>query len=461
MARLLKDQSIGDILMKLILIEPLNHKSTIRRKRSFLQKIPLNTYFNMPALALGILAALTPDNWDVKILQEPADTIEYDGEVDLVGISAATHTAKRAYEIADEFRKRGKKVVMGGIHPSVMTEEALQHCDSVCIGEAETVWKKILEDAEKRKLAKTYRAENHFDLNEYASPKRELMQDHKSIFYKTKTLEASRGCPHDCDFCSVSIIHGRKIRYRPFENLISEIEHLENSHLFFVDNNIIANTGRAKQLFREIIPLKKHWMGQATISIAKDRELLKLASDSGCYGLLIGIESLTREGFKKYTKNPHNLDELREALQIIKEHGIGVLAHMVFGNDFDTKETLQESIENLMKLEVVSATLGILVPYPGTKLASKLEKQNRILTRDWDYYDIHHLVYQPKNFSCEEFLEQMKNIRKQYFSVKNILFRTIRHRGPNALGHNITSCSHNRVNHNLEMIESHNETELM
>ena len=197
------------------------------------------------------------------------------------------------------------------------------------------------------------------------------------------------------------------------------------------------------------------------MSIAKDRELLKLASDSGCYGLLIGIESLTREGFKKYTKNPHNLDELREALRIIKGHGIGVLAHMVFGNDFDTKETLQESIENLMKLEVVSATLGILVPYPGTKLASKLEKQNRILTRDWDYYDIHHLVYQPKNFSCDEFLEQMKNIRKQYFSVKNILSRSIRHRGPNALGHNITSCSHNRVNHNLEMVESLHETELM
>ena len=200
--------------MKLILIEPLNRKSIIRRKRSFLQKIPLHTYFNLPALALGILAALTPDNWDVKILQEPADTIEYDGEVDLVGISAATHTAKRAYEIADEFRKRGKKVVMGGIHPSVMTEEALQHCDSVCIGEAETVWKKILKDAEKRKLAKTYRAENHFDLNEYASPKRELMPDHKSIFYKTKTLEASRGCPHDCDFCSVSIIQQYYCQYR-------------------------------------------------------------------------------------------------------------------------------------------------------------------------------------------------------------------------------------------------------
>jgi radical SAM superfamily enzyme YgiQ (UPF0313 family) len=443
--------------MKLILIEPLNRTSIIRRKRSFLQKIPLNTYFNMPALALGILAALTPDNWDVKILQEPADTIEYDEEVDLVGISAATHTAKRAYEIGDEFRKRGKKVIMGGIHPSVMTEESLQHCDSVCIGEAETVWKKILKDVEKGKLTQTYRAENHFDLKEYAPPKRELMPDHKSIFYKTKTLEASRGCPHDCDFCSVSIIHGRKIRYRPIENLISEIEHLENSHLFFVDNNIIANPERAKQLFREIIPLKKRWTGQATISIAKDRELLKLASDSGCYGLLVGLESLAKEGFDKYQKNLRNMEELHEALRIIKEHGIGILAHMVFGDDFETKETIQETIENLMKLDVVTANLGILVPYPGTTLASKLKEQNRILTWDWDYYDIHHLVFQPKNFSCEEFLEQMQNIRKRYFSVKNILSRSISHRSPNVLGHNITSCSHNRVNHNLEMVESFNE----
>ena len=446
--------------MKLLLIEPLNRLATERRKMSFLQKIPLNTYFNMPALALGVLAALTPDDWEVKIIQEPADEIVYDQDVDLVGISAATHTAKRGYEIADEFRKRGKKVILGGIHPTVMTEEALQHCDSVCIGEAETVWKTILEDTKTNKLARTYRPENHFDLKDYAAPKRQLLPDHKSLFYKTKTLEASRGCPYDCDFCSVSLIHGRKIRYRPLENLVPEIESLENKNLFFVDNNIISNTKRAKELFREITPLKKRWTGQSTISIAKDRELLKLASVSGCYGLLIGIESLSKEGFNKYQKNPHNLNELREVLRIIKDNGIGVLAHMVFGDDFETKETIQESIENLMELDVVSATLGILVPYPGTKLAARLEEQNRILTKDWNYYDIHHLVYQPANFSCHEFLEKVTDIRKQFFSAKNILSRTFRYGTPGALGYNINSCSHNRVNHNLDMVELHNGKDL-
>ena len=430
---------------KLILIEPINRLALQKNRLHIFENIARTSYFRVPPLALGVLAGLTPDEWEVKIIQEPLENPNYDENADLIGITAATHTVKRGYEIADEFRKRGKKVIMGGIHPSVMINEALEHCDAVCIGEAENVWKEILEDAKKGTLKKIYKQKQPFDLSFYTPPRREIMPKRTSIFYNVGTVEASRGCPYNCDFCSVSIIHGKKIRYRPLDNILPEIENINHRRIFFVDNNIIANFKHAKELFREMIPMKKSWTAQATISIVKDEKLLKLASDSGCYGLLIGIESITEEGFKKYDKSVNSFKELKEALKILKEHKIGVLAHMVFGNDFDTKETMWETIEKLLELDVVSATLGILVPYPGTQLARNLEKQGRILTKDWDYYDIHHLVFKPKNFSHEEFLKEIQAIRERFFTTKEILSRAFRYHSITALGFNISSRAHNIV----------------
>lgn len=436
--------------MKLLLIEPASQLVTQKKKFQILENIARKEYFDVPPLALGVLAGLTPPDWEIKIIQEPRDMVNFDEKADLVGITAVTHTAKRGYEIADEFRKREINVIMGGIHPTVMFKEALEHCDSVCVGEAETIWKDVLEDFKHRKLKKIYKPLELFDLRFYTSLRRDLMSKHKSLFFNIgDTIEASRGCPYNCDFCSVSLIHGRKIRYRPVNNLIPEIESIENDKLFFVDNNIIANFHRAKELFHAMIPLKKRWTGQATISIVKDRELLKLASDSGCYGLLIGIESVIDEGFNKYNKNPNSYFELKRALKILKDHGIGVLAHMVFGNDFDSKQTILGSLERLFELDIASATLGIIVPYPGTKLAMDLEKKNRILTKDWNYYDIHHLVFQPINFICEDFLKDMENLRKRFFSIKAIVSRTLNYRSLTVLGFNISSRFHNKVNYAL------------
>lgn len=438
--------------MKLLLIEPANRFAIPVSKFHLLERIARSNYLNVPPLALGVLAALTPPEWEIKILQEPKDRVDFNEEADLVGITAATHNVKRGYEIAGEFRRRGKKVIMGGIHPTVMPDEALQHCDSVCIGEGEMVWREVLEDAKKGKLKKIYKSKELLDLKFYTPPRRDLMPERKSIFFNVGTLEVSRGCPYDCDFCSVSAIHGRKIRYRPTESVIQEIESIKNKNIFFVDNNIISNFQQAKELFREMIPLKKRWTAQATISIVKDRELLKLASDSGCYGLLIGIESVISEGFEKYSKSLKGLKELKEALRLLRDHRIGVLAHMVFGNDFETKENIRESLKSLLELDIASATLGIIVPYPGTKLAAELERQNRILTKDWDYYDIHHLVFKPANFTYDEFLEEIYYLRKKFFSILPILQRTFNYRSPLVLGINISSRAHNRVSSSLQPV---------
>lgn len=437
--------------MKLLLIEPSNQlKSQIKRHQIF-ENIVRKNYYSAPPLALSVLASLTPSDWEIKIIQEPKDIINYDEPSDLIGISAVTHTVRRGYEISQEFRRRGKKVIMGGIHPTVLPDEALQYCDSVCIGEAENIWKEIITDFSKGKLKRKYKSEEPFDLRFYIPPRRNLMPTVKSLIFNVgSSIEASRGCPYDCDFCSVSLSHGREIRYRPIQNIIPEMETIDNDKLFFVDNNIIANFKYAKELFRAMVPLKKRWTGQATISIIKDPELLKLASDSGCWGLLIGIESITDEGLKKYKKNLGNFEELKEAIKILKEHNIGVFAEMIFGNDFDTSQSIQESLKRLLELDFASASLGIIVPYPGTELFKNLQRNNRILTTNWNYYDINHLVFKPLHFSREEFLKDIENIRRKFFSYSSILKRSWQSGSIKALGLNIHSRSHNKVGYILE-----------
>ena len=194
--------------------------------------------------------------------------------------------------------------------------------------------------------------------------------------------------------------------------------------------------------------LRKQWAAQASISVARDRELVRAAADSGCFGLLIGIESVTRDGFRRYAKSVGGMAELRRAVAILKDHGIGVDAHLVFGNDFDTPATMAESLENLLRLDFVTASLNILVPYPGTRVNAELEKQRRIFSKDWDYYDINHLVFQPRNFSREGFLEAMRRLRRRFFSTRAVAGRVLsfaRVRPLTTLGLNIVSRSHNAV----------------
>ena len=208
-------------MKKLILIEPAGKVEYQMKGIHFFVGIANRDYFKKTSLALGVLAGLTTDNWEIEIWQEPADKINFDMPADLVGITAVTHTVGRGYEIADEFRKRGVLVIMGGIHPTVLFNEALQHCDSVCIGEAEPVWNEVIRDAAKGRLKRLYKAESSFDLSGYIYPRRDLMPAPKSTVFNPGTfIEASRGCPHNCVFCSVSIMHGRNIRYRPSDNLI-------------------------------------------------------------------------------------------------------------------------------------------------------------------------------------------------------------------------------------------------
>jgi radical SAM superfamily enzyme YgiQ (UPF0313 family) len=421
--------------MKLLLIEPSN------RVASVIDRLPV------PPLSLGVIAALTPPEWEVRIVQEPYDTVDLESEIDLVGITAGTTNVRRGYQLADEFRRHGRPVIMGGIHPSVLPSEALAHCDSVCIGEAETIWKGILEDCLAGKLRPTYRQDVPTDLDSYVSPRRELLPARTPFLLDIGTIETSRGCPYACEFCSASTVYGRKVRERSMDGLCAEIEAMRTRSLFFVDNNIFTNPHRTKNLFREIAPLKRRWAAQASLSFAADRELVELAARSGCFGLFIGLESVAAEGHNTYRKNAGNLEEMKERLRVLREHGIGVHASVIFGHDFETRDTIRRSLDTLLSLDIVTATFGILTPLPGTVIAARLEAEGRVFSKNWDCYDLNHLVFTPRSISCGDFLSDMRAMRKSFFSARATIRRVLKSGSPLLLGvgYNMAVRAHHRI----------------
>jgi radical SAM superfamily enzyme YgiQ (UPF0313 family) len=245
---------------------------------------------HIPQIALQYLRALTPSKHHVRAIEEGGEPVDFDYDCDLVGLSVMTATAIRAYQIAREFKRRGKTVVMGGIHPSVLPDEALKYADAVVIGEAEGVWARLLEDAEKGSLKRTYRHPEP-DLSAYPLPLRDDVK--RYTLYKAAPVVTSRGCPFNCEFCSVHEVFGRKLRHVPVEMVVRDIENTGTHNIVFLDDNIMGRREYSKQLFKAIAPLKKRWVGQASISFVKDDELMDLALESGCGALFIGFETVS------------------------------------------------------------------------------------------------------------------------------------------------------------------------
>jgi radical SAM superfamily enzyme YgiQ (UPF0313 family) len=408
--------------MKILLVNAsLSNLEYVSNKR----KIRMSTY---PSLGLSMLAALTPREIGVKIINEECERIDFDESVDLVGISCLTPSAPRAYEVAEKFRQKGITVALGGVHVSAMPEEAAEFADSVVIGEAENIWPMLLEDFKNGNLKKFYKSDDFVDLAKIPVPRRELLN--KKNYISTNVVQASRGCPQGCEFCSVERFFGKKTRFRPVDQVIEEIKGMDRQKfLLFTDDNLIVNPSYLKKLLTALIPLKRRWLGEASWRIGHDPELLKLLKASGCLGLFIGFESIrSQQNIKKTSASSDIKKAYLETIKNLHRNKIGVCGALIFGFDNDDISSFDETLRFCLEADIDIVQFSSLVPYPGTPLFERLAGEDRLITRDWARftYEPPGKVFRPKNMTCEELEENIGRIYREFYSYKRLVPRLTR-----------------------------------
>jgi radical SAM superfamily enzyme YgiQ (UPF0313 family) len=403
--------------MRVNLISPKSPVTVITKRETAIQ------FFR---LSLTTVAALFPSDTDIRIVNDSLDEIDFDERVDMVGITTITSTAPRAYEIADRYREKGVPVILGGIHPTALPQEASLHADAVVIGEAEATMHRLLNDFRSGKLQKFYSSPERPNLVNLPLPRKDLLSGNK--FYREMDLvQTTRGCPYACDFCSVSDFFGRTYRTRPISDVIKEVKQLRNrTIIFFVDDNIAGRPDYAKEFFKALIPLKIRWFGQASIVIAKNKELLRLAAKSGCKALFIGFESLSAASLKEVHKTVNRVQDYREGIKRIHDSGIGIIGAFMFGFDADNKGVFEDAVDFIERNKLEMASFSILTPLPGTRLYKRLDEEGRIFDRNWEKYTCGEVVFKPALMSVDQLQNGYYWVRKQISSYNSIFRRTSR-----------------------------------
>lgn len=329
----------------------------------------------MPSLVLATLAAHTPEHWDIRIIDEEIEDIPPDIEADVVGITALTNTVNRAYELCNRLAEPGRKLVLGGPHASYAMQEALRHADAVVVGEAETVWPRLLEDFESRTMRRVYQSEAPFALEAQRAPRWDLVDVSQ---YVSLPVQSSRGCPYNCDFCLVARMFGRKMRFRSIDSVIDEIEHLPLKRLFFVDDNFTINRPFTNELIDRLAPLGVSWSCQASIDIADDEALIRRMAEAGCGQVLIGFESLNPESIAETHKSQNRRERYERAIERIHAAGMHVIGSFIIGFDHDTLRDLDRITEFCDQTGLCFVSINILGANPGTALYENLREQDRL-----------------------------------------------------------------------------------
>lgn len=374
-------------------------------------------------LTLTTLAALVPQDVDaeIKIYDETAEKIPLDIDAELIGITCITGTAPRCYAYADYFRKKGKTVFMGGVHPSMLPDEAAQHADVVFTGFSEQTFPQFIYDYIKGEHRKLYRQNDDFTIVGRPTPRRELLKS--SRYITTKTVEAIRGCCHTCSFCAYPAAFGRTVYKRPVKEVVAEIEALNTKHVVFPDVNLITDRQYALELFNAIIPLKIIWLGLVTSSVGIDDELMTVFRKSGCKGLLIGFESITQESQSYIHKGVNKVDSYIDLMKKLHDNGILVQGCFAFGGDEEDESVFDRTVEMVIKAKIDLPRYSILTPFPQTGYYMQLEKEGRITERNWAMYDVQHCVFTPKKMTAEQLMEGTDRAWRATYSTGNIMKR--------------------------------------
>ena len=377
-------------------------------------------WLSIPQMSLLILEALTPPEHQIVAVEEEVEPVPVNGVWDLVGISVMTATATRAYRLADEFRSRGSKVVLGGIHASILPEEAAEHADAVLVGEAEGIWDRILKDAQDNNLQQIYR-NSRPDIS--AMPFVHYKNNRRRLFApSTAPVVASRGCPHGCEFCCVHRVYGRRLRQLPVERVLEQIRRSSAEWVVFLDDNLGANRDWALELFAGLKQFDLKFLAQLSVGFVLDEELFCAAVKAGLKGIFVGLETIDENALTNFTKAVP-LQGYVEVIERCRTAGVLLHASLIFGMDEHDKSIFSRTVAFIKKYRIPSVSSYVMTPYPGTPLFERLLRQGRILHQNWTFYDHVTPVFRPAHMSVEDLAKEYLQFREYISSLKGILSR--------------------------------------